>query len=99
ALPPTAPAPLVARPPAVAADRRVEGDLTPPQAAKELPHRLAECLALEVPQREVDGGEGSAVRALRPELDVLMEEPILKDARLQRIGAEQHRRECTRQDL
>src|SRR4029453_12168308 len=88
------PADLIGRTLAVAADRRVEGDLAPPPATEELPHRLAERFALEIPQREVDGGEGAGVRALRAELDVLMEEPILKHARLQRIGAGQPRREA-----
>src|SRR4029453_6141924 len=90
---------LIGRTLAVAADRRVEGDLAPPPATEELPHRLAERFALEIPQREVDGGEGAGVRALRAELDVLMEEPILKHARLERIGTEQHRRERARHDL
>src|SRR5262249_54881470 len=93
------PADLVDRALAVAANRRVERDFPPPPATEELPHRLAERLALQIPQREVDGGEGAGVRALRAELDVLMEEPILEHACLQRIGAEQHRRERARHDL
>jgi hypothetical protein len=82
---------LVDRALAVAADGSVERQLAPPGAAEELPHRLAERLALEIPQRDVDGRQRAGVRALGAELDVLVEQPILKDARLQRVGAERCR--------
>src|SRR5262249_60163260 len=49
---------------AVAADRCVEGELAPPRAAQELPDRLAEDLAPEIPQRPVQCGRAGA--ACRP---------------------------------
>jgi len=84
---------------AVASDRRVEGELAPPRAAQELPHGLAEDLAPEIPQRDVDGGQRARVGAFRSHLDVPMKQPVLDHARFQRVDAEQVGREGAGDDL
>src|SRR5262249_62210635 len=46
---------------AVAADRGIKGQLAPPGAAEELAHGLAEDLAAQIPPRNVDGGQRTAI--------------------------------------
>src|SRR5229473_8640670 len=52
---------------AIAADRGVERQARAPSAAEQLVDRLPEELALQIPQRDVDGRERAGQRALRTE--------------------------------
>ncbi len=58
---------------AIAADRGVERQAGAPGAAEKLVDRLAQELALEVPQRNVEGRERAAQGSLWPELGESME--------------------------
>ena len=83
---------------AVAADRGVERQRGAPGAAEQLVDRLAEQLALDVPQRDVERGQRAGQRALRPELDAGVQQRVEQHGMIERVLADQRRRQVVADD-
>ena len=83
---------------AVAADRGIERQRGAPGAAEQLVDRLPDQLALEVPQRDVERRQRAGQRALRPELHTGVQQRIQQHGMIERILADQRRREVVPDD-
>ena len=90
--------PRVHAAPAIAADRGVEGQPGAPGAAEQLVDRLIEGLALEVPERNVECCKCTGQRTLGPELGEGVEQRVEQHRVIERVLADQRRRQVAPYD-
>ena len=81
---------------AITADRGVEGQARMPGAAEQLVNGLAEKLALHIPERDVERRERAGQGALGAELRETVQGRVEQDGVIERVRADQHRRDVAR---